>query len=323
MTEQKFVKSALVVDDDPSICEIVAEMLEGDGFEVEKVHAGEEALARIAEKFFPVIVTDIRMPGMSGIDLLVCVKRHWEETQVVIMTSHATMDSAVTALKGGAFDFIQKPFQSLDVISNTVKKAYEKSALLMERNQLVDALSQRNKKLVQMNQAVREMAIKDELTGLLNYRYLKEALAQEVEKSKRYQRPLSVMFIDIDHFKNLNDEFGHQFGNHVLKEIAGLLVNTLRQSDIVARYGGEEFFVIMPETNRDICQLVAEKIRSKVEVHHFEDKVTGCNSHVTISAGVASFHEKQTPGVDELILIADKAVYKAKSQGRNRVCIFG
>lgn len=155
----------------------------------------------------------------------------------------------------------------------------------------------------------------DKLTGLYNRRKLDEYMEWEIERVKRYHNPLSFMMIDIDHFKYINDTFGHPVGDTTLQALAKILIENLRKSDIVGRYGGEEFLVICPESNGDATMQLAEKIRSVIENHIFKDI-----EHMTISIGIAQFKENDT--AHELLSRADKALYQAKQQGRNRA-IFG
>lgn len=157
------------------------------------------------------------------------------------------------------------------------------------------------------------LSIMDRLTGIHNRRKLDELLIQESEKSKRYNRPLSLLMIDIDHFKHINDTYGHQIGDYTLQIIAKLLKENIRLSDTVGRFGGEEFMVICPESDQLSAQSLAEKLRLSIEQYPFDTI-----NHITISIGVAQLHNTDT--LTEWIEKADIALYKAKNEGRNRVC---
>jgi diguanylate cyclase (GGDEF)-like protein len=169
-------------------------------------------------------------------------------------------------------------------------------------------------------------ALTDELTGLYNHRYLYERLAQEIARSQRYYRPLSVAMLDIDHFKHVNDEYGHPVGDRALHELAQLLRQTMRDTDVVTRYGGEEFLVIMPETRLGAAMAAAERVRRKVEETVFEFRLSGTPSlracrvsvRFTVSIGVAAYPDHTKQG-DELILASDLALYAAKHASRNAV----
>lgn len=166
----------------------------------------------------------------------------------------------------------------------------------------------------------RLMAITDELTGLYNHRHFLQQLSLEIERTKRYERPLSLIMIDIDYFKHYNDTNGHLKGNDLLRELGRILHNYSRGVDIVARYGGEEFSIIMPETDRNKAKRLAERLRKTMEAHEFEFREKQPGGRVTMSIGVASYPEN-APSAFELVEKADKALYRAKEAGRNKVCI--
>ena len=169
-------------------------------------------------------------------------------------------------------------------------------------------------------QQTKELTNRDELTKLYNRRYFFERMEREVERAKRYNRKLSLLMIDIDHFKNYNDTYGHLHGDEVLRQIAVTLEKNLRKVDIVARYGGEEFLVLLPETDKRNGVRVAEKLRKSVEKHDFHSKVPNLGpGKISITLGVSSF-PMDTDDSFELLDMADKAMYFGKAQGRNRVC---
>ncbi len=171
---------------------------------------------------------------------------------------------------------------------------------------------------VQHYQRERQLAYTDGLTGVHNRRFFEERIAQEIERSRRYPGPLSVMMVDIDRFKELNDEFGHVVGDEVLRQVANIFVEQLRKIDIVSRYGGEEFAVIVPETSGEAARQVAEKLRQVIEQWRF----AGVGRAVTVSIGVAEL-PVQGGTRDQLVRAADAALYQAKSEGRNRVATAG
>jgi len=253
------------------------------------------------------------------------------------MTSHGTMDVAVNALKAGAYDFLHKPFGDLELIANVAKRAMQSYVLVREREKLMSTLKSRNEAMANLNkafkaltvtlknknlalenlnEAFKAMAIRDDLTGLFNRRYFDEAIASEVIRATRYNRDLSLIFMDVDHFKNFNDELGHQLGDAALRKISAILKEVVRETDIATRYGGEEFVVILPETSKEDARAVAEKIRETIA----SAVIDGATKKVTISAGVATFGPDGRNAA-ELIGRADQAVYQAKRDGRDRVCV--
>jgi len=163
---------------------------------------------------------------------------------------------------------------------------------------------------------IHKMAIMDGLTGLYNKRYFLETLEKELARAKRYARPLSLIMIDIDFFKKVNDTYGHLAGDHVLKESGEILLSRVRREEIVARYGGEEISILMPETNRSGAGKVAEEMRQRIEAHVF--LFAGKKINITISAGVAEAIEADYDS-KEFIKIADTRLYQAKKEGRNKV----
>ena len=168
--------------------------------------------------------------------------------------------------------------------------------------------------------SVKNMATYDTLTGLYNRRYFEERLGVEAEKSFYSGVPLSLVMVDIDHFKKVNDTFGHTEGDQILCKISSLLKNSVRRKDTVARYGGEEFILILPEAGLEQSFVIAERIRQSVEKTLFE--VGRAQVNLTLSMGISNFPSHRVKSKEELIKMADQALYDAKRGGRNRVCIF-
>jgi len=167
------------------------------------------------------------------------------------------------------------------------------------------------------NRRLEELATTDPLTRLLNRRAMAERLAIETDRSRRFRTEVSVLMIDIDHFKAVNDSAGHPAGDEVLRQLAGLLSEAVRSIDIVARFGGEEFVVILPQTGRDGGMVFAERLRDRISEHEFD--VPGRNLRLTVSIGLATFPAADTTTADDLLARADQALYRAKTEGRNQV----
>ncbi|OGU05848.1 MAG: diguanylate cyclase response regulator [Geobacteraceae bacterium GWC2_58_44] len=308
----------LVVDDEETLRSVVSQVLSADGFLVAEAASGEEALEAFRAESHSVVITDIRMGGMSGIELLTAIKQHNPDTQVVIMTSHASLDSALTALRAGAYDYLVKPFESLDLISAVAGRAAEKARLVAQNRELLEKLKRANEDLQEANNILQEMAIRDGLTSLYNHRHFQEALALEFCRSKRYGKQCSVIFIDVDNFKMYNDTHGHPEGDRLLKTLSEIMMKHLRNTDLAARYGGEEFVLVLPETAKESAIRIAEGLRVKVENQPFHGRETQPLGSVTISIGVASYPED---GADApaVMAYADQLLYKAKHGGRNMV----
>ncbi len=319
MSEKKIQWPILVVDDEESLRNILSEVISEAGYPVTAVESAERALESLRDVSHPVVITDIRMPGMSGIQLLQEIKKVRPDTQVVIMTSHASMETAIEAIRCGAYDYLIKPFESLDIVISLVARVVEKIRLMEENHRLVEDLQRKNRELETVNRAIQELAVRDGLTGLYNHRYFQESLSQEMTRSRRHGRVFSLVFLDVDFFKRYNDTYGHVEGDRVLKTLAHILKERLRNTDLAARYGGEEFVILLLETPKDKALLLAEDLRKRIEAASFSGGQGGSPVSITVSLGVAAFPED---GEETTLLVqtADQALYEAKRSGRNRVC---
>lgn len=307
----------LVVDDEVAIRELVGELLEAEGHNVTLAENGEDALRKFKLVWHEVIFSDIRMPKMNGIELLDAVKSINPNIQFVIMTSHASVDNSIQALKKGAFDYVLKPFEDLDIVVDAANRAVAELSAVRRQQALVNTLARQNQELDSLNKEFRELAIRDGLTGLFNHRYAHERLTEEFDRAMRFGRDLTVIFIDVDHFKFFNDANGHQAGDQVLKTLADIMTNASRESDTVARWGGEEFIVVAPETDGAAAVKLAEKIRQAVAAYPFPHSAEQPLGFVSLSLGVAA-KSGVTETPEKLLRHADDAVYRAKDAGRNR-----
>ena len=312
----------LVVDDSPLIHAALGRMLEQDQYEsgqalsdlagtgpddgviawrytVLSATSGEEALAKAVTDRPDLILLDIIMPGMDGFLVLTLLKESstTRSTPVIIISGLSDEADEEKGFSLGAVDFITKPF----------KKAI---ALARIKTHL---------RIVEQMRIIEQLSMQDTLTGIPNRRRFDSHFAMEWSRSKRERTPISVLMVDVDHFKNFNDTHGHQQGDVVLKTVAATIVSSLkRPADLAARWGGEEFAVVLPNTPLDGAVHVAEQIRAAVE----GVRVPGASSQeisVTISVGVASATPDSAHTGEDLIRQADAAMYEAKSAGRNRV----
>jgi diguanylate cyclase (GGDEF)-like protein len=291
----------LIVDDSPVVRAAVAEHLRESGYEVEEAGNGVEALRLLEASEFDVVITDLRMPELDGFGVLETVKARGLSTEVIILTgTHAQdMGCAIKALRLGAHDFLTKPPSGPDEVVLTVDRAVEKKRLREANLRLLRELE--------------ALSRTDPLTGLLNRRVFDEALRREVARARRYEYPLSLTLLDLDHFKQVNDAHGHRAGDRVLEQFARLLTGFFRESDTVHRYGGEEFAVLLPHTPYGgaldaVRRVVAVAAETPVQIGRAELRVT-------VSAGVASLEQAVER---DLVAEADAALYEAKRQGRNR-----
>ncbi len=306
MSTNEQSKKILIIDDDKAAREVIGEFLVETGFDIETAGSGTEALEKLKQDLFDVIISDLRMPEMDGIALTKEINQLGLDIPIIVITGFGTIELAVESMKAGAFDFITKPF-NLDQIKITVEKAIETTNL---------------RKLADEREFYKKLSNSDDLTDLANYRCFQHALENETARAERYNRPLSLMMIDIDDFKSCNDTYGHLVGDMVLKQIATLIKKNTRGIDMVARYGGEEFTVILPETSLEETLVVAERIRESVEKFRFTTDDGKPIKNLSITIGISSFPDRSR-GKKELIDDADIALYNGKKSGKNCVIVFG
>lgn len=306
MADKQKVRKILIVDDEKGARETVGDYLAEDGFKVETTDTGIKAMEILQQSSFDLIISDLRMPGMDGIALTKNIKAMGIDAPIIVITGFATIEHAVESMKAGAFDFITKPF-NFDQIKITVEKALE---------------TKRLQKLAKEREFYKKLSNSDELTELANYRYFSETLQKETSRAKRYNRPLSLMMIDIDDFKSCNDTYGHPAGDMVLKQIALLIKKNTRGCDLVARYGGEEFSVILPETSEEEAHVVTERIRESIDKFVFKTEDGKSIGNLSVTIGLSSIPKKAN-NKKELISTADSALYSGKASGKNCVVVYG
>ena len=293
----------LVVDDDEDIRLILKEVLSLPGYNVWTASGGLEAINMIKEIEFNIVLTDIRMPGVDGVEVTRKFKEANSDTTIIAITGHSSIQSALAVLEEGAYDYITKPF-NIDEVKITVRRAAERHRLLNE---------------VKEKEFYKKLAILDGLTEVYNRHYFKQILPRELERAKRYKNSLSFLMADIDHFKKFNDTQGHLAGDWALKKTSQVIVGSVRIPDMVFRYGGEEFAVVLPETDKQGAIVVAKRIRANMSITRFLDSRIMPTQHLTISIGVCAF-PVDARDFQEIIENADKYLYSAKCSGRDRVC---
>ncbi len=446
----------LLADDDQQLRETLQEFLADQGYAVTAAADGHEAMAAIKEQEFALALLDLMLPGYSGLDLLSHLKARTPDTEVILFTGHAGLESAVQALRLGAYDYLLKADLRLADLQILVARALERRHLALENRELVENISKaqeelvnrRARELTQVRQIaetlagpltwdqlvrglvkliwdslpiellglqlqgpeaelplsayrrrpdvpdamyqnfqellqgqlapdpatppagtplpamlweklkvgnvilaagagrhepltpeeaelfrifilqgeagiknlvlfdqVKSMAIRDALTGLYNYGYFREALHYEVEKSRRYKTPLSLLFLDIDDFKQINDTLGHLKGDKIMRQVAVILKKGIRQADLLCRYGGDEFVMLLSQTPPEQAMVLAERLRRRIaqsSMNRLEQAFK-----VTVSIGVAGLWPEMS--TEDLVKEADDAHYRAKQAGKNRV----
>lgn len=318
-------RTVLIVDDDPAHVQHVREGLAPHGYRFREARDGAQALSAIREHRPDLILMDVEMPGLGGVEVCRIIKANSGEggfgfIPVILMTARQAAGK-VEGLELGADDYLVKPFDMLE-LGARVKSMLRLKALqdaLIEKNRELDRA---NKELARKREELLALSRTDPLTSLSNRRYFEERLEEEFARARRYRSPLSLVMLDIDYFKRINDTFGHPFGDEVLRAVAQVTRARLREVDLLARYGGEELIALLPETSPADALIACERVREAIEALQLEYTSLDGNKRVvrcTASLGVASVPSPTLQTAEELLRAADECLYAAKGAGRNRV----
>ena len=292
--------SILIVDDEEGIRLSMQEFVTVSGFKTYTAVSAEEALALLDERHVDVVVTDIMLPGMDGLELTDVIKKDYN-IDVIVLTGYSGDYSYEEAISKGASDLVFKPIRFEELLLR-LKRVLKERKLTNERLQMVEKL--------------KRLSITDGLTNLYNSRHFYNQLKSEVDRSTRYSHPLTMLILDIDHFKDYNDRYGHLEGDKVLMRLGQVVKLLLRKMDSAYRYGGEEFTVILPETDSEEAITVAQRIRKAIKEIAFTPE-PGSNVFVTISIGMTAYSPPEE--LADFIQRADKALYGSKEGGRDQV----
>lgn len=300
--------SVLIIDDSEAVREKIIKTLEPlDLFSrYYQAEDGLEGFKRLLASPVDIILCDLEMPRMDGFKFLGMLKTRPEvtDTPVIILTGNEDRELKIKGLEQGACDFLTKPFDPEELVA--------RMKVHLKIKHLQDDLKRTNELLLELSNT-------DHLTGLFNRRYLIEALDKEVQRSGRKDGMVALIMLDLDHFKRVNDTYGHMQGDVVLQKVALQLQKELRGYDVAARYGGEEFVAILPDTNLKDAFMVADRIRLSIQGMHLAGPMSG--ERITASLGIASFPSPRYDDIDGLLRAADEALYQAKERGRNRVIV--
>ena len=298
-------KKILITDDVVDNIMLLTFELEDDGFEVLPAHSGAECLEIASESEPDLILLDIRMPEMDGIETLKKLKSNQKtkETPVIMVSANNNDENIIKAIDIGAHDFVSKPIQ-YPVLAARMRSALRLSEVLG--------------KLATVNQELKLLATLDPLTQVYNRRQFLVSAEREVSRARRHMRDVTFMMLDIDHFKTVNDTYGHATGDQALQSIAYCCKNTCRDTDIIGRLGGEEFAICCPDTNIQGAMQLADRIRLNCNALNLGN--TDSPLSVTVSIGVTV--NNGTESIDESLKHADDFLYQAKNQGRNQ-CVGG
>ncbi|MBI3899092.1 MAG: diguanylate cyclase [Gammaproteobacteria bacterium] len=306
--KETFAPSILLVEDSPTTAALLSKYLAGS---YRLLHAKDgieawELLQKSTE--IELVITDINMPRLTGHQLLVRIRKseepRFKNLPVIVMTTTDDTTDRNLAFLNGANDFITKPIDEME---------------LQARVHVHHKLAHTIRELEASRRALAEQATTDPLTKLKNRRAFFDNGSRQLAMARRYGTDLSILVLDLDYFKRINDSFGHQAGDEALVTVAHILSQMTRTEDTVARTGGEEFAVLLPDTNRLGAAVLAERIRAAVQREQFA--VEDQQVILTLSIGVASYNVEQTDTLDQLLNVADQRMYLAKKNGRNRICV--
>jgi diguanylate cyclase (GGDEF)-like protein len=299
----------LVADDEPINRTLIQRRLERAGYYVLAAENGREAVETAMRSLPDLIILDVMMPLMDGLEACRLIKANeaTRDIPIIFLSARDETDVKVSGLSLGANDYISKPFKAEELLARV------EVSMRMKRER--DRLRERAEEALATAEVAQERAMTDALTGLLNRYGLQRVLAHEYAEARRYSRPLSCLMTDLDNFKTINDTFGHVVGDAALKQVASILTQVVRGSDMVSRYGGDEFLVLLPETDIEGADALAEKVRAAAASQTFGDGEP--RFQLTLSIGAATLTD--TESGNDMIVRADLALYDAKEHGRNRV----
>jgi diguanylate cyclase (GGDEF)-like protein len=303
----------LVVDDSRTQLDWLVQVLEREGYDVRTAVDGKDAIRKVRTEPPDLVLLDLILPDMDGLEVVRLIKARKEEDfiPVIILSARSDLDSKVKGLRIGADDYLAKPFAEAEILAR---------AQAMLRIKTLEVQLRRAQKELE------ERSITDGLTGLKNRRFFDERIVEEYRRAQRYSDPVSLMMIDLDQFKEVNDRHGHPVGDLVLRRAAQLIRGSIRDPDICARYGGEEFAVILPKTHVSGALVVAERVWRALgaTVHRVPADAPGGPNElfVTASIGIAFYPSKDIGSAELLLRYADEALLQAKKAGRNTICLY-
>jgi len=310
--------SVVIVDDMPDNLRLLTSILKDRGYKVRPAPSGARAMATIRKEPPELILLDIMMPGLDGYEVCRQLKdeERTRDIPIIFLSALNEVIDKVKAFKAGGVDFITKPVQVEEVLARvkthlTIRSQQKTLALKNEE------LLNKNELILEQAQRLERMATRDFLTGLSNRRHFLDRAGQEEKRFRRSSRPFAIILLDIDHFKRINDTYGHDCGDKVLARVSRVLGKSLRAQDVLARWGGEEFICLLPETEGEGAKSVGEKIRLDVQRLCY-DCVDGCDS-ITATLGACVYDGSRD--MEACIRRADEALYQGKSRGRNQVVL--
>lgn len=312
----------LVVDDKINNLIALEETFADIDAEFIKATSGNDALREILTHDFALAILDVQMPEMDGYELAQLIRNRKQTSKLPVIFLSAIYSDEFHIFKGydsGAVDFITKPF-SPEILAGKIRFFLEIYRQKIKLKETIQELEKTKQLVLEQNRQLQRLSTRDDLTGLYNRRHLIASLDQEFSRCRRHGTALSLIMLDLDYFKDVNDTFGHKFGDYALKEFAALLRATVRKYDLVFRFGGEEFLLLLPQTDTDGAEKTAEKIRRNCAEKMIDDGQYAVK--MTVSIGVTSYNKLLHESPNCMVSCADKALYQAKEGGRNRVAVY-
>lgn len=291
----------LLVDDDSTFRFLLARRLERMGLAYEEAENGEKAIELLKESHFDLIITDIYMPKKDGFEVIHVARNLYPDVQFIIITASASIETAVKGLRNRVFDYLSKPIETLAIFDLTVTQAIKQRQLEVENQRLFEE--------------IKRLSITDPLTGLYNRRKLESSIEKEISRAAELDRDLSLIIIDLDHLKTINDAFGHVAGDQALCSVADVIRKVARKRDLPSRFGGDEFVLLLPETKGDRAVELANQIFQGLK--ETEDQ----ELDIQISIGVAEWN-KDFKNHAEFMHAADRALYQSKQDADNHISLF-
>ncbi len=295
--------TVLLVDDALSATTALQHALHDAGAVVRTATSASEGISLLMDEPCDVAIVDLELPGESGLAVLQHLRVDGGQTPVLMVSLADDVATRAEAFRRGADDFLVKPFSVPELLARVDRRRALHRALLVSRTEAT---------------RLHELAVTDGLTQVANHRHFQDRLREEFRRAQRYDDPLALILIDLDHFKTVNDNFGHQAGDEVLVAVAAAIKAAVRETDFVARYGGEEFAVLLPKTHLAGALTVAERTAADVK----QLVVGSAGLKVTGSFGVSGFPGRSVNTSEQLVRTADEALYRAKREGRNKISLF-
>lgn len=296
-------RKILAVDDDPQSLKMLSKALEWDGYQVEVASSGRDAINKIAHWGPQLVLLDVDMPQLNGLETLTFLRSSEQYVSTIFVSAHNDTEDVIRGLDAGADDYICKPYNPLELLARI--------RCHLRIKDIRDELNRANARL-------KELVDIDDLTGLFNMRSLYQKLDYELGRASRYNRAVSVIMMDLDHFKLVNDENDHLFGSFVLSQVGRIIKENIRKVDFAARYGGDEFLIVLTETNAEGARIFCERLRKIIAEHRFKNDKHERRLTSSIGFAITKIGNKTVDG-KTLVRYADRALYQAKEQGRNRV----